>query len=81
MLSEKLFSGDHHNGPTVKAKTDLVLSFLAAVLSSKESRLSLRVKGTSDLTLGGVQSMPLTLGKTGWTYAWFNKMLTNKYIY
>lgn len=35
---------------------------------------------TSDLTLGGVQSMPLTLGKTGWTYAWFNKMLTNTFI-
>lgn len=35
---------------------------------------------TSDFILGGVQSMPLALVRTGWTYKWFNKMLTNTFI-
>lgn len=60
-------------------RADLVLSPLAAQWRNRESQISFRVK--ADLRLSVSQAMLLPLGRTGWTYNWFNKMLTDRTVY
>lgn len=60
----------------MRAETDLGLSSLAAKWRNRESQMSFRVK--ADLRLSVSQAMLLPLGRTGWTYNWFNKMLTDR---
>lgn len=65
---------------TVKAETDVVVSFLATKSSGRESQMSLRVK--ADVRL---HSQRCAVHASGFRWnrmdlQWFNKMLTNAFI-